>query len=429
LYMHTQMPSSLVTERRSFTDPWLFDCSPWQRVTAQDPANVSLGTGADEPMDISRPASPPVTNALHHVPDVVIEEALASVAQTEAHVNANAEEPLVVGAYPGSPVRSVIVSPWEDAEEIPQPGPRRQQESLSQPQGQLDSAALAAEERTGPSSVIAEASESSEKLVEDVASDVDADGEADVDPTPPVPAVTARAPVPLESAPLVMPATNPVPQPFPAPAGVSANAAPGTTIDARLTSLDKALVNLWSNVLRMQIAHRKTQTDHKLLSDRTDALAARVDAVQADLRGTMRGDGEVDALRSRVQAAEDLLSQLQGRLSATEVALVDAKVEAEAQASERAAAAVAAVTAAQVVTSESDAADLATTTAQTGKRKRATDDDEDNDGNDVTDGDERTPTHEVPARKRTRRCARVAVHTTAAVVVGAVAAWSALAFV
>jgi len=29
------------------------------------------------------------------------------------------------------------------------------------------------------------------------------------------------------------------------------------------------------------------------------------------LRGAMRGDGEVDALRSRVQAAEDLPSQLQ----------------------------------------------------------------------------------------------------------------------
>jgi hypothetical protein len=242
LNMHNQMPPSLATERRSFIDPWLFDCS--QRVTAQDPANVSLGTGADEPMDISRPASTPVANALHHVPDAVM-EAFGSVAQTEAHVNANAEEPLVVGAYPGSPVRSVIVSPWEDAEEIPHPVPRQQHESMSQPQGQLDSAAPAAEERTGPSSIIVEASEGSEKLAEDVASDIDADGEADVDPTPPAVAVTAPAPVPLQPAPLVMSAANAVPQLFPAPAGVSANAAPGTTIDARLTSLDKALVNLW----------------------------------------------------------------------------------------------------------------------------------------------------------------------------------------
>jgi hypothetical protein len=195
-------------------------------------------------MDISRPASTPVANALHHVPDAVM-EAFGSVAQTEAHVNANAEEPLVVGAYPGSPVRSVIVSPWEDAEEIPHPVPRQQHESMSQPQGQLDSAAPAAEERTGPSSIIVEASEGSEKLAEDVASDIDADGEADVDPTPPAAAVTAPAPVPLERASLVMSAANAVPQLFPAPAGVSANAAPGTTIDARLTSLDKALVNLW----------------------------------------------------------------------------------------------------------------------------------------------------------------------------------------
>jgi hypothetical protein len=196
----------------------------------------------------------------------------------------------------------------------------------------------------------------------------------------------------------------------------------------------------------MQIAHRKTQTDHKMLSDRTDALAARVDAVQADLHGAMRGDGEVDALRSRVQAAEDLLSQLQGRLSATEVALVDARVQAEAQEAERAAA-VAVAAAARMVTSEvsphmhapsalcahsvqSDAASLTTTTVQTRKRKRATDDDADDDESNITEGDERAYSRKVPVtRKRTRRCARVAVQTTAAVVVGAVAAWSALAFV
>jgi hypothetical protein len=257
LNMHTQMPPSLAPERRSFIDPWLFDCS--QRVTAQDPTNVSLGTAADESMDISRPASPPVANALHHVPDVVIEEAFASVAHTEAHVNANAEEPLVVGAYPGSPVRSVIVSPWEDAEERPHPGPRQQHECMSQSQGQLDSAARAAEERTGPSSVMVEASEGSEKLAEDVASDVDADGEADVDPTPPAAAVTAPAPVPFEPAPLVMSAANAVPQLFPAPAGVSANAVPGTTIDTRLTSLDKALVNLWvRNLHQMYLQYAYT---------------------------------------------------------------------------------------------------------------------------------------------------------------------------
>jgi len=205
---------------------------------------MGLGAATDEPMDLSRPASPPVVNALHHVPEAVIEEALASVAQNESHVHANAEEPLVVGAYPGSPVRNAFVSPWEDAEHIPHPGPRQQQETMSQPQGQLGSAVPAAEEGTGPSSVIVEASEGSEKLAEDVASDVDADGEADVDPTPPAGIVTTAS-APLEPGLMVMSATNAVPQPFTVPAGVSASAAPGTTIDARLTSLDKALVNLW----------------------------------------------------------------------------------------------------------------------------------------------------------------------------------------
>ncbi len=194
----------------------------------------------------------------------------------------------------------------------------------------------------------------------------------------------------------------------------------------------------------MQIAHRKTQTDHKMLSDRTDALAARVDAVQADLRCAIRGDGEVDALKTRVQAAEDLLSRLQGRLSATEVALVDAKAQAEAQAQAAAAEVVAtevspythAPSALCAHLVQSDAA-LATTTAQTRKRKR-TDDDADEDENNVNEGQgedkqgdsvRSSCCRKGPPRKRTRRYARAAVQTTAAVVVGAVAAWSALAFV
>jgi hypothetical protein len=196
----------------------------------------------------------------------------------------------------------------------------------------------------------------------------------------------------------------------------------------------------------MQIAHRKTQTDHKMLSDRTDALAARVDAVQADLRGAMRGDNEVDALRTRVHATEDLLSRLQGRLSATEVALVLANAQAEAQATEQAAQMVVtevspymhAPSALCAHSAQSDAA-LATTTtpAQTRKRKRTEDDaDGEEDGNNVNEGEEdkqgdsvRACRPTAPPKKRTRRYARAAVHTAAAVVVGAVAAWSALAFV
>jgi len=211
------------------------------------------------------------------------------------------------------------------------------------------------------------------------------------------------------------------------------------TIDARLSSLDEALVNLWGNVLRMQIAHRKTQTDHKMLSDRTDALAARVDAVQADLRGATRDDNEVETLRSRVKAAEDLLAEVQNRLSATEEALAQAKAQAEARVAEEAA---------RVVASESDAAlavDAITPTTPTRKRKRAEDEDDMDDSkdrNDVVDGEEdeqgnnnnnnnnvRMRLPKVQPRKRTRRYARAAMHVTTAAVVGAVAAWSALAFV
>jgi hypothetical protein len=167
------MPSSLATERESFIDPWLLDCS--QRVTTQDPANVSPEADPEENMDISRPASPPLSNAMHYVPEAVIDEAFASVAQTDIHVNANGEGPSVA------------------------------------------------------------------------AMDVDADGEADVHsrvPSPTADPITSAS-APLEPGLLIAPGVSAVPQPLNAPADVSASAAPGTTIDARLTSLDKALVNLW----------------------------------------------------------------------------------------------------------------------------------------------------------------------------------------
>jgi len=205
----------------------------------------------------------------------------------------------------------------------------------------------------------------------------------------------------------------------------------------------------------MQIAHRKTQTDHKMLSDRTDALAARVDAVQADLRGPMRNDDEVEALRARVQAAEDLLSELQGRLSTAEAALVEAKAQAEAQAAERAAKVVEAEvspythapSAPCAHSAQSDAAPAVTTTitppiTPTRKRKRTEDDvgDVEEDGNIVRGGKDegegeqgnsvvRACCPKVQARKRPRRFVRAAVQVTAAATIGAVAAWSALAFV
>jgi hypothetical protein len=214
------------------------------------------------------------------------------------------------------------------------------------------------------------------------------------------------------------------------------------------------------NVLRMQIAHRKTQTDHKMLSDRTDALAARVDAVQADLRGALRYDDEVETLRTRVKVAEDLLSELQGRLSSSEAALAEAnaQAEAQAQAAERAAAQVVKETEVSPCThapsalgahsTQSDTAPpaIVTTTitppiTPTRKRKRTEDDGDgdvdDGDGNVVRVSEEeqgnsvvvRAHCPKVQARKRPRRFVRAAIQVTAAATIGAVAAWSALAFV
>jgi hypothetical protein len=183
-----------------------------------------------------------------------------------------------------------------------------------------------------------------------------------------------------------------------------------------------------------------------MLSDRTDALVARVNTAPADFHGAMRSEDEADLLRNRLRAAEDLLSQLQGRLSATEMVLVDVRMQAEAevlaaeQAVQRAATQVSPpilYTHAPSPLCAYSAQSQATTTAQTRKRKRYKDDVEsDEDGNNVTEGEEdkqdgsvRARRPEVPARKRTCRIARTAVHTAAAVVIGAVAAWSALAFV
>lgn len=203
------------------------------------------------------------------------------------------------------------------------------------------------------------------------------------------------------------------------------------------------------NVLRMQIAHRKTQSDHKTLSDRTDALAARVDAVQADLHGAMRGDDQVESLRTRVQAAEDLLVVLRGRLSAAEEALAGAKAKQAEALARLAELGVAAEATEVVVTDEVSAHTHApsapcahtaqsgvapTTTTPMRKRKRIEEDDgdferEEEQGQEEQGESVRAQRPNVQARKRARRCARAAVHTTAAIIVGAVAAWSALAFV
>lgn len=252
LNMHSQMASSLTLERRHFIQPW---SDSIQRPTTQDPANVTMEAVTDEPMDISRAASPPVANLLRDVPDGVTEEAFVAAAQTEAQINPTAEEPPIVGAYPGSPVRSVVLSPWEIVDELPRLG--RQQESLCQPQGQQLGNPSPAPEGTSPSSIIVEASESSEQLVEDVASDVDADGEADIDPATATSGPSTGLSAPLEAGPLVPPAVTVVPQPLNthAPAGPAVSATSGMTIDARLTSLDEALVNLWVCAARLSALH------------------------------------------------------------------------------------------------------------------------------------------------------------------------------
>jgi len=395
-------------------DLW-FD-SP-QRIPAPNPTNnASHEVDAEEPMDISSPPSPVVANLLHDVSEEAIEGAL-----TSAHVNPVPEEPPIIGAYPGSPIRSAVVSPWvgsEDVEEelqcdlvVPEVVMEQQQPSSNPeplPPKETENFFTAAE-GTSTSSIIAQASESAEHLAEDAASDIDADGDADVDPIPSV----AMSPSFEPASPYV---STPVAGPSSTDAGApGAITGLGMTVDARLSSLDEALVNLWGNVLRMQIAHRKTQTDHKQLSDRTEALAARLDAAQADLRSAMGANEDAEVLRTRVQVAEDLMAELQGRLSSAEAAVAEAaKAQAELRMVEQQAAA-----AAKVVES-----DVSTPTR---KRKRAAEDAgeeaDDDDGSEV-----RLRFPKAQRRKRARRFAWAAVHTAAAAAVGAVAAWSALAF-
>ena len=179
----------------------------------------------------------------------------------------------------------------------------------------------------------------------------------------------------------------------------------------------------------MQIAHRKTQSDHKQLSDRTEALAARLDAAQADLRNAVGANEAAEVLRTRVQVAEDLMAELQGRLSSAEAAVAEAKAQAESRMAEQAAANVVtevspcmhAPSALGAHMAQSDVSPV-TTTTPTRKRKRAEDDGDDDD-NEV-----RLRFPKAQCKKRARRFAWAAVHTAAAATVGAVAAWSALAF-
>lgn len=195
----------------------------------------------------------------------------------------------------------------------------------------------------------------------------------------------------------------------------------------------------------MQIAHRKTQTDHKLLSDRTEALAARLEVVNADLRNIMYENGDdAEALRRRVMASEGLLAELQARLSSAEAAAAEMKAQAKSRAAEELAALTAAMAAnvAPIQVSPCTHApsalgahmaqsDVLSVKTPTRKRKRAEDDDDDDaavEEADDDDNDDNVRPRKAQRRKRVRRFAWAAVHTAAAAAVGAVAAWSALAF-
>jgi pSer/pThr/pTyr-binding forkhead associated (FHA) protein len=391
-----------------------------QRLPAPNPTtnnnNTSHEIGAEEPMDISSPPSPTVANLLHDVPEGVIEEAL----RTEAHVPA---ETPIIGAYPGSPIRSAVVSPWcsDDVEEELQCDlvhdevimEQRSCNPESLPPPRFISAVVGT---PGPaSSIIAQASECATEHHfaeddDDAASDIDADGDADVDVDPtPVSTTSAPASVPLDvplltSVAVAGPSTttttnnnNTGTGAAPAPGAITGS---GMAIDARVTSLDEALVNLWGNVLRMQIAHRKTQTDHKALSDRTEALAARLDAAHSDLRSAIGAHEDAEVLRTRVVAAEALMAELQARLVSAEARMAEAEQAA-----------------AVVEQPQQQQTEVPTT------RKRKREDEED-----AGEVAEVKPREKCRNRKRARRFAWAAVHTAAAAAVGAVAAWSALAF-
>lgn len=175
----------------------------------------------------------------------------------------------------------------------------------------------------------------------------------------------------------------------------------------------------------MQIAHRKTQTDHKALSDRTEALAARLDAAQADLRSALGAHEDAEALRTRVQAAETLMAELQIRLASAE-----AQQQQQPQVSPCIHAHTSALGAHMAQSPAVVDVEEPTTTTTTRKRKR---EEEEEEAVAVEEEAAAPVAHKRKhtcgnGRKRARRFVWAAVHTAAAATVGAVAAWSALAF-
>ena len=204
-----------------------------QRIPAPNPTNnnTTHEVGAEEPMDISSPPSPTVANLLHDVPEEVIEEALRT--------DAVPEEPPIIGAYPGSPSRNAVVSPWGGELQCDLGVHHQVNEGIQPSRASL----VAAAEGTPASSIIAQASECAAEDDDDAASDIDADGDADVDVEPAAPlVVSAPAPVP---APVAGPSVSTSTKDTAAAAAPGAITGSGMAIDARVTSLDEALVNLW----------------------------------------------------------------------------------------------------------------------------------------------------------------------------------------
>ncbi|KAA1470742.1 hypothetical protein DENSPDRAFT_836619 [Dentipellis sp. KUC8613] len=243
--------------------------------------------------------------------------------------------------------------------------------------------------------------------------------------------------------------------------------------NGKLASFEESLVNLRASVLRVNIAHRKTQADQKAQSDRAAALDKRIDETNAqyetlcdridgayascdELRGELAnlGDGlksfeerhlqkvtdvalsQVEQalaqrppaptyemlenalisrrdVRSSVQTLRNLVAELQTLKETTSKEVAD---ELELLRAARAQAATAAIT-------------IANQSAAVPSLKRKRSDVDDADADDAVAEHHAGVVREGPPRaKRSRRVLRAAVHTAAAVTVGAVAAWSALAF-
>ncbi|KAI0052814.1 hypothetical protein FA95DRAFT_1601510 [Auriscalpium vulgare] len=268
---------------------------------------------------------------------------------------------------------------------------------------------------------------------------------------------------------------------LPVAEGTTGNAADGPPMEARIGALNDALVNLrvrgthprvlqslmptllnmQGSVLRVHIAHRKTQNDQKAQADRAISLDHRIDETNAlfeslkdhveDSSHVLRD--ELVAFRERMDSAERAIESLNtsdarrddGKYapsSSDELASLSEREDVKASVAELHAlvheltslrqsatvdlgAELAALKAARVQAEAhrmeiDDMVQTAAAASASLKRKRSEADDE----VEVTMGKVDTS----PPTKRSRLLLAGVVHTAAAMAVGAVATWSALAF-